>query len=200
MVGISLFLGNPQRDSRADVQFGGVAFRLPSSALLTEFRRAGAFQRLLLRYVFALVTQASQLGICSLYHSVDQRLCRFLSRAFDRVGGDEVFITHARMAMLLGVRREGITEIAIRLQEAPALLSIGVGTLRSLIRRNWRIGRARAVASSGARSRRCLSKAAQAPLHMSDVKVDESRGDWIDQAFAGSQFNDELRSMGEVIT
>jgi CRP-like cAMP-binding protein len=117
-VGISLFLGGPQRDDRADVQIGGLAFRLSASALLVEFRRAGAFQHLLLRYVFALVTQASQLGVCSNYHPIDQRLCRFLLRLFDRISGDEVAITQERMGELLGVRRVSITEAAGKLQAA----------------------------------------------------------------------------------
>jgi hypothetical protein len=118
MVGISLLLGSLHRDNRADVQFGGLAYRIAASALWSEFRRAGALQRLLLRYVFALMTQASQLSVCNLYHSTEQRLCRFLSRAFDRVSGGEICITQTRIAMLLGVRREGITEIALQLQDA----------------------------------------------------------------------------------
>lgn len=118
MVGISLFLGGPKRDNRADVQVGGLAFRLAAADLLVEFRRANAFQNLLLRYVFALMTQASQLGLCNHYHPIEQRLCRFLSRLFDRVPGDEVAITHERMGELLGVRRESITEAALQLQTA----------------------------------------------------------------------------------
>lgn len=118
MVGISLFLGGPKRDNRADVQVGGLAFRLAAADLLVEFRRANAFQNLLLRYVFALMTQASQLGLCNHYHPIEQRLCRFLSRLFDRVPGDEVAITHERMGELLGVRRESISEAALKLQTA----------------------------------------------------------------------------------
>jgi CRP-like cAMP-binding protein len=118
LVGMSLFLGNPKRDNRAEVQIAGLAFRLPAAALLTEFKRASAFQHLLLRYVFALVTQASQLGLCNHYHSMEQRLCRFFSRLFDRVCGDEVALTHARIAMLLGVRRVTIQEVATKLQSA----------------------------------------------------------------------------------
>jgi len=118
IVGISLFLGCLERDNRADVQIGGLAFRLSASALLREFRRAGAFQRLLLRYVFALVTQASQLSVCSNYHPIDQRLCRFLLRLFDRLSGDEVAITQERMGELLGVRRVSITAAAGKLQAA----------------------------------------------------------------------------------
>jgi CRP-like cAMP-binding protein len=118
MVGISIFLSSPKRDDRADAQIGGLAFRLPATALLTEFRRAGELQYLLLRYVFALVTQASQLGVCNHYHSVEQRLCRFLARLFDRVFGDEVAITQQQIAELLGLRRVTITEAASQLQSA----------------------------------------------------------------------------------
>ena len=118
MVGISLFLGEPKRGNRADVQIGGVAFRLPASALLAEFKRAEALQHLLLRYVFALVTQASQLGLCNHYHPIEQRLCRFLSLLFDRVPGDEVEITQERIARLLGVRRVSITQAAVHLHAA----------------------------------------------------------------------------------
>jgi hypothetical protein len=118
MAGISLFLGGPRRDNRADVQIGGLAYRLPAAALKAEFRRAGDLQHVLLRYVFALFTQASQLGVCSHYHPIGQRLCRFLSRLFDRVPGDEVFITQVRMAELLGVRRVTITMAASHLHAA----------------------------------------------------------------------------------
>lgn len=118
MVGISLFLGGSKRDNRADVQIGGVALRLPASALLAEFKRAGALQHLLLRYVFALVSQASQLGLCSHYHPIEQRLCRFLCLLFDRVVSNDVVITHERIAELLGVRRVSITHAALHLHAA----------------------------------------------------------------------------------
>lgn len=118
MVGISLILGSPDRYNRADVQFGGSAFRISAPVLLDEFRRGEALQRLLLRYVFALITQASQLSVCGQHHKIEQRLCRFLSRAFDRVSGDTLFITQERMGHLLGVRRGTITDAALRLQRA----------------------------------------------------------------------------------
>jgi len=118
VVGISLFMGGPKQDNSADVQIGGLAYRLPAASLLTEFRRGGAFQQLLLRYVFALVTQASQIGVCSSHHSMDQRLCRFLVRLFDRVSASNVVITHERIATLLGVRRTSITLAAAKLQKA----------------------------------------------------------------------------------
>ncbi len=115
LVGISLFLGSPKRHNRADVQIAGRAFRLPAAALLTEFKRAGMFQHLLLRYVFALVTQASQLGLCNHYHPIEQRVCRFLSRIFDRVSGEEVALTQERIAELLGIRRATIQQTAKQL-------------------------------------------------------------------------------------
>jgi CRP-like cAMP-binding protein len=121
MVGISLILGGSARDNWADVQIAGRAFRLPASSLLAEFQRAGALQQLLLRYVLALVTQASQLGLCSHYHLLEQRLCQYLSRLFDQVPGDEVAITHAQFAKLLGVRRVTITQAAGHLQAAGAI-------------------------------------------------------------------------------
>jgi CRP-like cAMP-binding protein len=121
VAGISLFLGGLKRYDRADVQIGGLAFRLPAAALQREFRRAGAFQSLLLRYVFALVTQASQLGVCSNYHATDQRLCRFLLRLFDRVSDNEVAITQERIGELLGVRRVSISRAAATLQAAGSI-------------------------------------------------------------------------------
>jgi CRP-like cAMP-binding protein len=129
VVGISLFLGGPKRDDRADVQIAGRAYRLPARALLAEFRLAGASQSLLLRYVFALVTQASQLSVCSNYHSVDQRLCRFLVRLFDRVPPGAVAITQEQIAALLGVRRVSITVAAGDLQAAGI-----IGYQRGMIR------------------------------------------------------------------
>lgn len=118
LVGISLFLGSPKRDNRADVQIAGLAFRLPAAALLTEFKRAGRFQHLLLRYVFALLTQASQLGLCNHYHPIELRVCRFLSRVFDRVSVNEIALTQERIAELLGVRRTTIQQVAIQLRSA----------------------------------------------------------------------------------
>jgi Crp-like helix-turn-helix domain len=134
MVGISLFLNGLTHDNRADVQVHGLAFRLPASTLLVEFRRASAFQHLLLRYVFALMTQASQLGVCSHHHPIEQRLCRFLSRLFARVSGDEVAITHERMGKLLGVRRESITEAALKLQAA-GIIEYGRGRVKLISRK-----------------------------------------------------------------
>jgi CRP-like cAMP-binding protein len=116
LLGIAVFLGVPHFVRRVDVEIGGSAFRLPARALQAEFRRGGAFQQLLLRYVFALIMQASQLGICGQYHPIEQRLCRFLLGAFDRVG-DELGITQQQMAQLLGTRRVSISKAAMQLQQ-----------------------------------------------------------------------------------
>ncbi len=116
MLGISVFLGVRRLDCQAEVQVGGDAFRLPAAALMAEFRQAGALQYLLLRYVFALITQASQLGLCNRDHSIEQRLCRLLLLAFDRVGAEEIEFTQQRIAALLGVRRVSINQAAIKLQ------------------------------------------------------------------------------------
>jgi hypothetical protein len=134
MVGISLFLGVNRLDSQAKVQLGGAAFRLPASALLLEFRRAGALQQQLLRYSFALITQASQLGICNHVHTVDQRLCRFLLRSFDRTGDCEIEFTQGRIGELLGVRRVSITQAAMALQHEGVIQYVR-GRVRLLDRR-----------------------------------------------------------------
>lgn len=134
MVGISLFLGGRRRDNRADVQIGGIAYRIPASALMAEFRRTDAFQQLLLRYVFALVTQASQLGLCNSRHPIEQRLCRFLSRVFDRVAGNEVALTQERIAALLDVRRVSITNAAVQLHTA-GIIEYRRGRVRLLNRK-----------------------------------------------------------------
>ena len=118
MVGISLFLETPNRDSRAQVEAGGLAFRLPAAALMTELRRAGALRRVLLRYLAALLTQCSQLCVCHRHHTLEQRYCNFLLRVFAEQSSKSTLITQRRIGLLLGVRRESITEIACRLQQA----------------------------------------------------------------------------------
>ena len=134
VVGVSIFLGNGRREHNATVQVAGLAVRLPAAALMNEFRRAGMLQHLLLRYVFALVTQASQLGVCNYHHPIEQRLCRFLSLGFDRVAGDRIAFTHQHIAELLGVRRESITEAASRLQ-SQGVIEYQRGNIRLISRK-----------------------------------------------------------------
>ena len=118
VVGISSFLGTSTRNGRAEVQITGHAYRLDAAVLREEFRRGGALQRLLLRYVRALIAQASQLGVCGHSHPLSERLCGFLLRAFDQMPTNELTITQERMARLLGVRRVGVSEAAGALQGA----------------------------------------------------------------------------------
>jgi CRP-like cAMP-binding protein len=134
VVGVSIFLGNGRREHSATVQVAGLAVRLPAAALMSEFKRADMFQRLLLRYVFAMVTQASQLGVCNYHHPVEQRLCRFLSLGFDRVAGDRIAFTHQHIAQLLAVRRESITEAASRLQ-SDGIIEYQRGNIRLISRK-----------------------------------------------------------------
>lgn len=116
LVGISLFMGGNSTPSRAVVQTGGGGFRLASHILMEEFNRAGSVMRLLLRYTQALITQMSQTAVCNRHHSVEQQLCRWLLLTLDRMPSNELTMTQELIANMLGVRREGVTEAAGRLQ------------------------------------------------------------------------------------
>jgi len=117
VVGIALFMGGETTPNRAMVQGGGEAFRMKSKAMLDEFKRGGEFQHLLLRYTQALITQISQTAVCNRLHSVEQRLCRWLLMTRDLAHTDELQMTHEFISNMLGVRREGVTMAARRLQE-----------------------------------------------------------------------------------
>ncbi len=118
VVGISLFMGGDTTPSSAVVPTAGQAYRMPRRLLKEEFERAGLLQRLLLRYTQALITQISQTGACNRHHSVEQQLCRWLLFTLDRVPSGELVITQELIARMLGVRREGVTEAAGKLQAA----------------------------------------------------------------------------------
>lgn len=118
MVGISLFMGGESTTNRAVVQSGGHGYRLGASVLKKEFELGGELQHLLLRFTQALITQMSQTAVCNRHHDVDQQLCRWLLLSVDRLGGDELRMTQELMANMLGVRREGVTEAAQKLQAA----------------------------------------------------------------------------------
>ena len=118
VVGVSLFMGGDTTPSSAVVQTAGHAYRLDRHILLTEFNRAGAFQRLLLRYTQALMTQMAQTAVCNRHHSVEQQLCRWLLLTMDRVPARELVMTQELVASMLGVRRESVTEAAGNLQTA----------------------------------------------------------------------------------
>ena len=116
MVGIALFMGGGTTPSRALVQSAGQAFQLKGNALKKEFERHSELQHLLLRYTQALITQMSQTAVCNRHHSVDQQLCRWLLLSLDRLSTNELTMTQELIANMLGVRREGVTEAAGKLQ------------------------------------------------------------------------------------
>src|SRR5271168_3583559 len=118
IVGISLFMGGGSTPSRAVVQSAGHGFRLSSQRMKEEFDRAGPVLHLLLRYTQALITQMSQTAVCNRHHSLDQQLCRWLLLSLDRLQGNELNMTQELIANMLGVRREGVTEGALKLQQA----------------------------------------------------------------------------------
>ena len=118
VVGVALFMGGGTTPSRAVVQSAGHAYRLDPAFLQAEFNRAGALQHLLLRYTMALLTQMAQTAICNRHHSLDQQLCRWLLLSLDRLPSNELVMTQILIANMLGVRREGVTEAAGKLQRA----------------------------------------------------------------------------------
>lgn len=118
MVGVSLFMGGNTTPSSAVVQTAGYAYRLERGLLKAHFDRAGVMQRLLLRYTQALMTQMMQTAVCNRHHSVEQQLSRWLLLTFNRLPTHELIMTQELVASMLGVRREGITEAAGKLQHA----------------------------------------------------------------------------------
>lgn len=118
IIGVSLFMGGETTPSRAVVQSAGNAYRLPGRLLKEEFGRGGAMQHLLLRYTQALITQMAQTAVCNRHHSLDQQLCRWLLLSLDRLPTRNLVMTQELIANMLGVRREGVTEAAGRLQDA----------------------------------------------------------------------------------
>jgi CRP-like cAMP-binding protein len=118
IVGISLFMGGESTTSRAVVQSAGQGFRLKAQLMKQEFNRAGPVLHLLLRYTQALITQMSQTAVCNRHHSLDQQLCRWLLLSLDRLEGNQLVMTQELIANMLGVRREGVTEGALKLQHA----------------------------------------------------------------------------------
>jgi CRP-like cAMP-binding protein len=118
ILGISLFMGGETTPSRAVVQSAGFGYRLRAQYLKDEFGRSGPFLHLLLRYTQALITQMAQTAVCNRHHSVDQQLCRWLLLSLDRLSSTELSMTQELIANMLGVRREGVTEAAGKLQQA----------------------------------------------------------------------------------
>jgi CRP-like cAMP-binding protein len=118
LVGVALFMGGETTPSRAVVQSEGWAYRLSGVALKAEFARGGELQRLMLRYAQALITQMTQTSVCNRHHSIDQQLCRWLLLALDCLDSPTVVMTQTMIANMLGVRRDGVTNAAAKLQAA----------------------------------------------------------------------------------
>jgi CRP-like cAMP-binding protein len=118
ILGISLFMGGNTTPSRAVIQTAGHGYRLKAQFMMEEFNRAGVMLRLLLRYTQALITQMSQTAVCNRHHSLEQQLCRWLLLTLDRLPSNELVMTQELVASMLGVRREGVTEAAGKLQHA----------------------------------------------------------------------------------
>ena len=133
VVGFALFLGGETTSGRAVVQSSGFAYRLRRSFLQVEFERGGPLQQLLLRYTQALITQMSQTAVCNRHHGVDQQLCRWLLLSLDRLPSSELTMTQELIANMLGVRREGVTAAAGKLQ-AEGLIHYSRGKITVLDR------------------------------------------------------------------
>jgi CRP-like cAMP-binding protein len=118
LIGISLFMGGESTPSRAVVQSEGNAYRLKASVVKREFGLGGTLQHMALRYTQALITQMAQTAVCNRHHGLDQQLCRWLLLSLDRLQGNELRMTQELIANMLGVRREGVTEAAGKLQAA----------------------------------------------------------------------------------
>ena len=133
LVGVSLFMGGDTTPSRAVVQSGGRGFRLEANAMKNEFNRAGPVLHLLLRYTQALITQMAQTAVCNRHHTLDQQLCRWLLLSLDRLKGSDLVMTQELIANMLGVRREGVTESALKLQSS-GLIRYSRGRIKVLDR------------------------------------------------------------------
>lgn len=116
LVGIAVFMGGESTSNRAVVQSAGLAWRLPGQRLKDEFDRHGELLLLMLRYTQSLITQMAQTAVCNRHHSIDQQLCRWLLLSLDRLTGNELNMTQELIANMLGVRREGVTDAAGKLQ------------------------------------------------------------------------------------
>jgi len=133
LVGIALFMGGETTPSRAVVQSAGHGYRLKAAVVKKQFESGGALQHLVLRYTQALITQMTQTAVCNRHHGVDQQLCRWLLLSMDRLASDRLVMTQELIANMLGVRREGVTEAAGKLQ-AEGLIEYSRGKIRVLDR------------------------------------------------------------------
>ena len=135
VIGVSLFMGGETTPSRAVVQSAGVGYRLAARRIKAEFTRGGPLQQLMLRYTQSLITQMAQTAVCNRHHSVDQQLARWLLHSIDRLGVPHITMTQELIATMLGVRREGVTQAAGKLQKA-GVISYRRGQISVLDRAN----------------------------------------------------------------
>ena len=133
LVGISIFMGGGSTPSRAVVQSAGAGYRMRADFMKEEFERSGPVVHLLLRYTQALITQMAQTAVCNRHHSLDQQLCRWLLLSLDRLQSNQLVMTQELIANMLGVRREGVTEAALKLQKA-GLISYARGRINVIDR------------------------------------------------------------------
>jgi CRP-like cAMP-binding protein len=124
VLGVSLFMGGETTTSRAIVQSAGDAYRMKSKDLKAQFALGGVFQKMLLRYTQALMTQISQTAVCNRLHSVEQQLCRWLLLSHDRLDSDTLVMTHDLISNMLGVRREGVTLASKKLQKKKLITNV----------------------------------------------------------------------------
>jgi CRP-like cAMP-binding protein len=133
LLGITLFLGGESTPSRSVVQSAGYAYRLPRTRVKDEFNRHGQLLMLMLRYTQALITQISQTAVCNRHHSIDQQLCRWLLLSMDRLSDNHLTMTQEFIGNMLGVRREGVTQAALKLQQL-GVISYSRGLIKVLDR------------------------------------------------------------------
>lgn len=133
LLGITLFLGGESAPNRSVVQSAGHAYRLPRSRVRDEFNRHGELLLLMLRYTQALITQVSQTAVCNRHHSIDQQLCRWLLLSMDRLSHNRLTMTQEFIGNMLGVRREGVTQAALKLQKRD-VISYSRGLIKVLDR------------------------------------------------------------------
>lgn len=133
LIGVALFMGGESTPSRGVVQSAGTAYRLSGQRLKNEFAKHGEFMFLMLRYTQSLITQMAQTAVCNRHHMVDQQLCRWLLLSLDRLSSDSITMTQELIANMLGVRREGVTEAAGKLQKL-GVISYSRGHIKVLDR------------------------------------------------------------------
>lgn len=133
LLGITLFLGGETTPSRSVVQSAGYAYRLPRLRVKEEFSRHGQLLMLMLRYTQAMITQVSQTAVCNRHHSIDQQLCRWLLLSMDRLSHNHLTMTQEFISNMLGVRREGVTQAALKLQQL-GVISYARGLIKVLDR------------------------------------------------------------------